>query len=247
LNIKLVLLVLLCISTPLFAVDQSITLERLHYEKDVSEIKTIKIINKFGDIRIRKSDQDNFIFHGVSQFSKTYQAELITKLSDNQLLITVEYPKLPASDSLERVDVALIVPSYIELDIEIEKGDLSIKKVKNSIKARSKNSNFTIKSSNAIDLYSHNGDINLTLVNHKTPQSIKLQTQKGDVDLNYHKDQTPSVQIISGGSTTSNSVTMLQNKKKNKRVTSYKDSKSFDRVEIQSDTGSIQLIEIEQL
>ena len=29
--------------------------------------------------------------------------------------------------------------------------------------------------------------------------------------------------------------------------TSYKDSSSFDRVEIQSDTGSIQLIEIEQL
>ena len=234
-------------STQLFAVAEPITLERLHYEENVSLIKKIKIINKFGDIRIRKSDQDEFIFHGVSQFSTTYQAKLNTKQLDDQLLVTVVYPKLPVNDSLVRVDVALIVPNYIELDIEIEKGHLSSKKIKNIIKARSKNSNMSIKSSNAVDLYTHNGDISFTLVNHKIPQSIKLQTQKGDIDLNYHINQTPSVQIISGGSTTSNSVAMLNNKKKDKRITNYNDSNSFDRVEIQSDTGSIQLIEIEQL
>jgi hypothetical protein len=237
----------LCISTQLIAVNEEITLERLHYEKDVSEIKKIRIVNKFGNIRIRKSDQDNFIFHGVSQFSNAYKAQLITKQSDNQLLITVEYPKLPDNDSLERVDVALIVPNYIDLDIEIEKGDLSSKKIKNSLKARSKLSNFTIKSSNAVDLYSHNGDVSLTLVKHKTPKSIRLQTQKGNIKLTYHNKQAPGVEIISGGSTTSNSVAMLKNKKKIKRLTSYKDSKSFDNVTIQSDTGSIQLIEIEQL
>jgi len=246
LNTKIVTLILLCISTQLFSRDDTITLERLHYEKDVSEIKKIKIVNNFGNIRIRNTDQDNFVFHGVSQFSKTYQAQLIAEQSNNQLFISLKYINSPAIDSLERVDVALLVPKYIELDIEIDKGHLTTKKIKNIIKVRSQYSHLTVKSSNAVDLYSYNGDINLTMLNRNEPKSLKLQTQKGQINLNYHKKQTPSVSIISGGTTTSNSVAMLKNKKKNKRTTYYKDKKSFDRVEIQSDTGSIQLIEIEQ-
>ncbi len=229
------------------ASDSTIKLERLHYDKNIESVKLVKIYNKYGDIRIRKTKQDHLTYLAVSQYSDNHKAKLYSTIEDSTLTLEIKYDKPPLTNALERVDVAIIMPGHVTLDIEIEKGNLSSKKIKNKVIAKSQDSNISIKTSNSVNLFSKLGNINLTLIPDKKSKDINLKSHQGNIRINYHTKQPPKVDVISGGVTTTNSIDLLRSQKKQNRTKIYNPKNSFGNASIQTDTGDIQLIEIEKL
>ena len=84
-------------------------------------------------------------------------------------------------------------------------------------------------------------------MSNESSDEVNLKTFDGSVSLYFHEDNRPFVQTITGSVVTSNSINILKNKKIENRVASYNQDKFFDTAKIQTDTGLIQLVEIEQI
>ncbi len=136
-------------------------MERFSKAVTISQPTTIKIINHYGDIRIRKADDDQFIYHGVAQSQTNHQVVLDFQQNKNQITAIVKYSPPGKTTNLDRFDLALIVPDLVTLDIEIESGNLTTKGLASAIKVRTDDANIQIKTSKAVDLFSKHGNVDL--------------------------------------------------------------------------------------
>jgi hypothetical protein len=223
---------------------QDIEAQRLNYNiQDISSFNKVVVKNLYGDIRVRQTKQDSIVYHAVSQFSKTHQAKLFHEIKNNTLFLEIKYVNPPSIDSKERVDVAIILPKEIDLEVFIEKGNLSTKTIANRLKVVSQHSNISVKSKNSADISTISGDVTFILMPHKKSKTINLKSQNGSIRVDYEKRNIPRADIITGSIVTSNSIRFLKNKTKKKRVQQFRPKKSFDIFKIQSDTGYIHFIE----
>lgn len=245
--LKTITILLIMALSVAVAEESLVEAERFHIEKNTAKISKVIIENNHGDIRLRQTTEKNLVFHAVSQYSKTHRASIDEELKDGVLSLKVSYKNLPTEKSLERVDVAIVVPKGVELDIKIEKGNLSSKKLENQLKVVSESSDIELKSTGFADLFTKHGNISYTLLSNESSDEVNLKTFNGSVSLYFHEDNRPFVQTITGSVVTSNSLNVLKNKKIENRVASYNQDKFFDTAKIQTDTGLIQLVEIEQI
>jgi len=146
-----------------------------------SQPTTIKIINHYGDIRIRKADDGQFIYHGVAQSQKNQQVVLDFQQNKNQITAIVRFSPSGKATNMNRFDLALIVPDLVTLDIEIEGGNLTTKGLASAIKVRTDDANIQIKTSKAVDLFSKHGNVDLSIKPIDTKTQSTIQTHNRHV------------------------------------------------------------------
>ncbi len=223
---------------------QDIEVQRLTYNtEDISSFNKVVVKNLYGDMRVRQTKQDSIVFHAVSQFSKKHQAKLFHEINNNVLYLEIKYTNPPIASSKERVDAVIILPKDLELQILIEKGNLSTKTIGNELTIESNNSNVTVKTTNSAHIFTKSGNIKFTKLPNKASKTIRLTTHTGSIRVDYERKQIPRADIITGSIITSNSVRFLENKTIEKRTKRYRPIKSFDMYKIQTDTGYIHFIE----
>jgi len=118
---------------------------------------------------IKQTKQDKLTFHAVSQFTKQYQARLESKIENHTLFLTVQYSNTPPTESKVRVDVAVILPKHLSIEIQIAKGNLTTGHLKNKIDVKSTDSNFLVKSENSAKLFTKFGNIHYIIKPHQKP------------------------------------------------------------------------------
>ena len=244
-SIYILLLSLLLMVSISWAEQNQHQMERFTKKVEISQPTTIKIINHYGDIRVRKADDDQFIYHGVAQSQVNQQVVLDFKQNKNQITATVKYSSLNKTNHLDRFDLALIVPEMVSLEIEIEGGNLTTKGLASAIKVRTDDANIQIKTSKAVDLFSKHGNIDLSIkpIDNKTKSTI--QTHQGYVTVLYYVDM-PRVEINTGKYVTSNSVPLLKSKSTQGRTHFYGDTNNNHYIKIKTDTGQISLVDLAQ-
>lgn len=205
----------------------------------------IKIINPYGDIRIRKADDDQFIYHGVAQSQISQQVQFDFQQNGSQITATVKYSVPDKTNHQDRFDLALIVPPMVSLDIEIEGGSLSTKGLESALKVRTNEANIQIKTSKAVDLFSKNGNIELTSKVSASKSQSKVQTHQGQVTVLYHNDM-PRFEINTGKYVTSNSESLLKSHSQQDRTHLYGNKKSSHQITIKTDTGQVSLIDLSE-
>ena len=220
-------------------------IERFSQTVSISEPTTIKIINHYGDIRIRKADDDQFIYHGVAQSQASQQVSLDFQQNKSQITAVVKYSSPDKTTDLDRFDLALIVPDLVTLDIEIEQGNLTTKGLASAIKVRTNDANIQIKTSKAVDLLSKHGDVELSIKATDAKTQSTIQTYEGAVTVLYY-EAMPRFEVNTGKYITSNSVPLLNSGSIQGRTQLYGDSNNNYYIKIKTDTGQVSLIDLAQ-
>lgn len=217
--------------------------ERFTKTLTIDQPTTLKVINKYGDIRIRKADDNQFIYHGVAQAKKNQAFNLEFTQENHHITAVVNFENPDHSAGDGRFDLALITPDLMSLDIEIERGALTSKGLNNHIKAKSNDSMFQLKTSGEVDLFTKTGSIELILNNEKVKNHSKIQTHSGAVTLKYNAT-APFVGVITGNYVSSNSAKLLNSLSLDKRIKNYGDEDATKHVQITTDTGAVRIIDV---
>jgi hypothetical protein len=243
--IKSVFICLLLVSHVNAAKTTDHQMERFTKTVGINQPTTIKVINRYGDIRIRKADDNQFIYHGVAQSQDGQDVTLEFEQNKDSITAIVVYSKPAETSHLDRFDLALIVPPLVTLDIEIEKGKLTTKGLDSAIKVTTEGSDIQVKTSGPAELFSKRGSVDLSV--KASTQQIKsnIQTHEGFVNVTYYKDM-PYFEISTGSYVTSNSVPLLESLSQSARTFFYGDSKNNHHLNIKTDTGQIRLIDSAQ-
>ncbi len=237
-----------CGLVPLQAAQQApVSTERLHWEADLSAPLRLVIHNAYGDVRLRQSETSEFIYHAVSQYTAPHQARLDVVKKPGEIHFNLVYDSPPPEGAVNRIDLALIVPAGLTLDIRIENGTLSSKSLHNPITARSQGADIKLKSDRSVDLFSQNGDIDFTQLAGTEPPTTRLQSHTGTVTHRYSLAQAPKVEVHTGGMVTSNSVELLRSKNTQGHRTLFNQESHSAEVHIKTDTGSVALVAIEHI
>lgn len=218
-------------------------MERFTKNLTINQATAIKIINHYGDIRIRNADDDQFIFHGVAQSQVDQKVSLDFQQDKEQVVFTVKYSDPESTSHLDRFDLALVVPPSVSLDIEIERGQLSTKGLGSAVKVRSDSADLQVKTSGPVDLYTKHGSIELNLKPAKQKIQSKIQTHQGPVNVIFY-DNMPRFEINTGSHVTSNSVPLLKSLSTEQRTAYYGDINNNHHLSVTTDTGHISLIDL---
>ncbi len=218
-------------------------MERFTRDVEIKKPTKIKIVNHYGDIRIRKADDDLFIYHGVAQSQPSQKVTLDFQQQDGEITAIVNYSDPEKTNHTDRFDLALIVPELASLDIEIEGGELTTKGLNSAVKVRSTNSDIQVKTPKAVDLFSKNGAIEWTVNSLKDKSESNIQTYKGAVTI-FYLENMPGFEIITGNHVASNSSKLLMSQKKIDRLKQYGDKDSAHQIKIKTDLGPITLIDL---
>lgn len=239
------LLVLLVLWGNSHAAEMAHSMERFNKTVIIDKPTRVKIVNHYGDIRIRKADDEQFIYHGVAQSQVGQKMTLDYQQSAGQIIAIVKLSNPEKTTYLERFDLALIVPELVTLDIEIEGGNLSTKGLKSAVKVRSEKANIQVKTSKPVDLFTKAGfiDLNIKLIDINVQN--KVQTHKGHVNVSYYGGM-PYFAINTGNFVTSNSATLLKSLKHEVRTAIYGDTEDNRHIQIKTDTGQVSLIDLAQ-
>jgi hypothetical protein len=218
-------------------------MERFNKSLTINQATQIKVINRYGDIRIRKADDDQFIFHGVAQSQAGQSVSLDFQQDKDQVVFEVKYSDPETTNHLDRFDLALVVPALVSLDIEIEGGNLSTKGLGSAIKVRSDSANLQVKTSGPVDLYTKGGGIELSLKPSTEKIQSKIQTHQGPVSVIFYDDM-PRFEINTGNHVTSNSVPLLKSLSTAQRTAYYGDINNHHHLSVTTDTGHISLVDL---
>lgn len=243
-NHTLLLPLLLMVSTS-WAEETHHQMERFTKTVGINQPTRIKIINHYGDIRVRKADDNQFIYHGVAQSQNDQEVTLDYQQNKEAISITVKYSKPEQVNALDRFDLALIVPPMASLDIEIEGGNLTTKGLGSDVKVRSEDADIQVKTSSPVDLFTKSGSVELSIKPNKTKIQSNIQTHNGSVHIYYYSDM-PRFEINTGRHVTSNSSSLLKSLSKETRTAFYGDVNNNHHLTVKTDTGHISLIDSAQ-
>ncbi|MCX7553255.1 hypothetical protein OS175_05150 [Marinicella sp. S1101] len=225
------------------ASDNEHSIERFSESVIIKTPTKAKIVNPYGDIRIRKADDEEFIYHGVAQSSAEQEVKFSFTHENGVITASVQYSNPEQLSPQDRYDLAIVVPAGVELDIDIERGRLSSKGLDNVVKVQSKTSDITLKTSQAVDLFTETGDISLTVKGSDKNVNSTIQSYQGRVTVMYNQ-QMPLFQVKTGNHITSNSVALLQTKTQSQRTQLMGQKNANKTIQITTDSGAINLIDL---
>lgn len=224
--------------------DEEYTIDRLEWEKSFKKKAIVQIQNPYGNVYIKKSNDETLVFHAVAQnhTSRDNKAKLdVSKTSNGfiNLKIKLDHDTLVEK---ERIDVAILVPKNVELVIEMKGDHFNAKKLNSPVKLVTQSTDIKISTNAHFDIFTKSGEIDLTITNNSNLQTSKAQSHSGDITIHYRKSK-PYFNILSGQLVASNSAQLLLSKIKKGRNKYFNTPDISSTINITSDSGRITLID----
>lgn len=247
------LLALLC-STAVYAGDnQAATdatppyeLQRFDWEGEPKPGTRLLLENRWGNINLRQSGGKGVLLHAVMQKIGTEPkvADLQVDENDDQISLRIVYPDGQQPDSVQqgRVDVALMIPTGINVEIIADRGTVSGKTLGNAIKIHAVDRPVEFSSSGSIDVQTRNGEVAIQFKprgEQAAPDWGRIQTIAGDILISYYPSVEIGFDMVSGSSKTTDDPRLLQSRSYQQRHVLMKTSSQAPILQLQSDTGQI--------
>lgn len=215
--------------------------DRLDWQKSIKNHTTITIENLHGNVHIKKSFDNTFFAQAIAQnhSSRSQRAKIITNHDKNHIDLKMVF----TGDIIEneRIDLAIIVPKNVEVNIKMSGNKLHAKKINFPLKVSSESTDIQISTSNAFDLFSKTGEISVKLKDKLDKQSSSIKTHKSNIVIDYGKT-VPYFDVISGLDVVSNSSALISSKKQQRRHKLFNDPQSHAKISVVSDVGRVILI-----
>ncbi|MBT4521992.1 MAG: hypothetical protein HOC23_18490 [Halieaceae bacterium] len=188
-------------------------IERLEQSHDLTGIDYLRIENKYGDMRVRVSDDDTLSIYGVSQRhdEDPVLPKLVFKSEGLVASLVVAYPENPANSgaSLEalqlrrRIDIAVFVPRDLKINAQTTNGLIQVKGHQGFVEATTQKGDISVHSHHAVSLKSHAGNISAILRNPIPPQPSSITTHTGRIHVLFMEDASVLTEITTAGAITS--------------------------------------------
>jgi len=247
------LLALLC-SNAVYAGDelaatdatQPYELQRFDWEGKPKPGTRLLLENRWGDIRLRQSGGKGVLLHAVMQKigSDPKVADLQVEDNDGLISLRVVYPpdQQPETFQQGRVDVALMIPSGLTLELIAERGKISGKTLDNPVKIMAQDQAVEFSSTGSVDVQTRNGEVAIQFKprnDHAAADWGRIQTIAGDILISYYPSVEIGFDMVSGSSKTTDDPRLLQNRQYQQRHVLMRTSDAAPMLQLQSDTGQI--------
>jgi hypothetical protein len=165
------------------------TIERIERVEKVLADARYRIVNRFGDLRLKGADGDELMVIGVAQYSPHDAVRPVIDVRDIAGAVTVEVRFVDADgDDLgpdevgkRRVDLAVIVPGTGEAVVESGDGLVDSRWLRNPLEVRSRSGAVRILAADDLDLRSEHGDVEVYFRAGKTIPDLAVETVTGDI------------------------------------------------------------------
>ena len=185
-------------------------IERADLSHAVNKHQAVTIVNSYGDIRARGGDDDQAAVHAVIQRHKddTETPEIMFHSEKNRLTIKVTYPDrtgqvMPEAFAKRRTDIAVFVPSAIELTLTTLDGRAESKGHKGRLVIHSRAGKIVAATTGSVDAHSDSGKVKVEFRNRIWSGPSALETISGDISVFLMSDPHVAVDIDTAGTITS--------------------------------------------
>jgi len=230
-------------------------LQRFDWEGEPKPGTTLLLENRWGDIRLRQSGGKAVLMHAVMQKigAQPRVAELQVDDSDERITLRIVYPEHQQPETFQqgRVDVALVIPQGIAVEIVADRGMVSGKTLNNPIKVSATNSTVEFSSTTSVDIQTDSGEVAIQFKPGPDAASDssklseyrrgRIQTLSGNILISYQPGVEIGFDMISGSSKTTDDPRLMAQREYLQRRVVMRTSPQADMLQLQSDTGEIVL------
>ena len=159
--------------------------------RDDGEPARLRLINEFGDIRARSSDNDEVDVRAVVQRRRDVEAPVELHVSEDAdgILIEVRFPEaaidrdllLPGRPPDRRVDVAIFVPVGATFDARTVTGLLEARGLSGDARLRSESGDLVVRTSGSLDASTEHGSVRAQFLTSEWTTPPRIETTTGDI------------------------------------------------------------------
>ncbi|NQZ12611.1 MAG: DUF4097 family beta strand repeat protein [Algicola sp.] len=185
---------------------RTVKLEHYKWYGEAPKAKLVRVINPYGAISSRNTSYDNIEISGVIQKIGKSPAQHNIDIRDNNGVteVVVSYPKgnKNAQGQLSgRFDLGVWVPSWVNVEMITDFGDIKVKKHTSNITATTTSGKIKIGTTGLVQAQSDSGDITVDLFGDfggdRFKKSMRVNSNKGDVKVSLVQTARVTVQAQS--------------------------------------------------
>lgn len=165
---------------------RQVVVENYTWIGKIPEQRKVIITNLYGNVSSRlRSERQIGISATIQKIGvKPAEPSFDIKDVDGVTVINVNYPdgqKDSTGHLIGRVDVSVIVPENVAVQMQTSYGDISAKKHFSSITAKTDSGNIALGSVGELNAYSVSGDISVDMYNIAWKHDQKVHTEQGNI------------------------------------------------------------------
>ncbi len=178
-----------------------VVLDNYVWTDDLPKHRKIKVINHYGNIASRLRSEKRIGISAVIQKigPKPAIPTFDIQKTANYTQITVNYPDGQYNSDnqmIGRVDIAVIVPESVSVEMESTWGTIKSKKHFSAMSAKTTSGNISLGSVGELNVESISGDISIDHYNINWHNPQQLSTEQGDIQLTLAKAANVTVNVI---------------------------------------------------
>lgn len=217
-------------------------------DRDVASVagETIRIVNRYGNIRIRSvPDQaEGSLRVTVQAYSKdTIPASVETRRSEDGPVYEVMADS--ASGDFIRADLVVALPDRAGVDVVLEDGDFTMHPATYPVRVRARSGQVRLRTTGRVDVEVLDGHVvyNPPGGSPSTPiAGGRIQTSGAPVDVLVGDRTALAYRVVSGAAVTTDSLALLESRRRDGRAVLFGDREGNGLLEIQTDHAPVRLV-----
>ena len=173
------------------SIEPEVWVDTVRWKVELPSDSTLRIANRLGDIRARSSGDGKLLVVAIIQRFAPEQKDADVSISTYEGEVVVE-TRYPSAEALNedgrlngRIDLSLLVPAGLQMEVETVHGLIEIKGVKRDLTARTASGRLRVTTDREISAQTESGELRIVLKNPGMARPAHLETADGSlrVDL----------------------------------------------------------------
>lgn len=247
--IALVPMLAACISGGIGAQPEPAGFAELHQiDLDVASVagETIRIVNRFGNVRIRSlPDRAEASLRVTVQAHSKDSVPASVETSRDERGPVYEVAADTTSADFIRADLVLALPDRAGVDIELDDGDFTMHAASYPVRIRARSGQLRLRTSGRVDVELLDGRVVYSPPRDSSaapPAGGRIQTSSAPVDVLARERTALAYRVISGAAVTTDSLALLETRRSDGRAVLFGDREGSSILEIQTDHAPVRLV-----
>jgi len=218
-------------------------IHQLDQAVDVVRGETVRIVNPFGNVRVRAvPDAAGGMMRATVQSTSTISVPAGIQARHDDVGPVYEVVAGPQSETLIRVDVVVALPDKAALDVEMVHGDFTMHAATYPVRIRAESGNIDLHTAGSVDVEVLEGHVRYKPPHGPAPAGGRIQTSGAPVDVIVGSRALLNFRVVSGAAVTTDSLLLLQSRSRDGRATVFAPHDEADQLFIQTDHAPVRLV-----
>ncbi|MGK7295715.1 MAG: hypothetical protein ACNS61_07815 [Candidatus Wenzhouxiangella sp. M2_3B_020] len=205
--------------------------------------ETIRIVNPFGNVRIRAiphAGEPSLRVTVQSEIEEPAPVRLKAGDGESGPVYALVAGKRPGN--LVRADLVVGLPDRAGLDVELNDGDFTMHAATYPVRLRAGAGDVDLRTSGPVDVEVRNGKVTYNPPDGRAPAGGRIQTSGAPVDVLARGAGPLAFRIISGAAVTTDSIELMRTRRTDGRAVVFGDTEAAGVLRIQTDHAPVRLV-----